>query len=186
MRLLFVAATAGLVSLPLVAQAAGGGPVSADSFYALKTTTLQGQPADLSQYAGKVALVVNVASRCGFTPQYAGLEKLFEELKGRGFVVLAFPSNDFGGQEPGSPDEIATFCKKNYGVTFPIFSKLVTKAGPEQSPLYGYLGQGGSLPAWNFGKYLLGKDGKVVQYFPSKVAPESPELRQAIEAALAK
>ena len=160
--------------------------MSADSFYALKTTTLQGQPADLSQYAGKVALVVNVASQCGFTPQYAGLEKLFEELKGRGFVVLAFPSNDFGGQEPGSPDEIATFCKKNYGVTFPIFSKLVTKAGPEQSPLYGYLGQGGSLPAWNFGKYLVGKDGKVVQYFPSKVAPESPELRQAIEAALAK
>jgi len=160
--------------------------VSGDSFYALKTTTLQGQPADLSQYAGKVALIVNVASQCGFTPQYAGLQKLFDELKDRGFVVLGFPSNDFGGQEPGSPEEIATFCKKNYGVTFPIFSKLVTKAGPEQSPIYAYLGQSGSLPAWNFGKYLLGKDGKVVKYFPSKVAPESPELREAIEAALAK
>jgi glutathione peroxidase len=184
MRMLF-AATAAVVSLPLVAHAAGG-PVAADSFYSLKTKTLQGQPADLSQYAGKVALVVNVASQCGFTPQYAGLEKLFEELRGRGFVVLAFPSNDFGGQEPGSPEEIATFCKKNYGVTFPIFSKLVTKPGSEQSPVYGYLGQGGSLPAWNFGKYLVGKDGKVVQYFPSKVAPDSPELRQAIEAALAK
>ena len=181
MRMLLAAA----VSLPLATNAAGG-PVSADSFYALKTTTLQGQPADLSQYAGKVALVVNVASQCGFTPQYAGLEKLFEELKDRGFVILGFPSNDFGGQEPGSPEEIASFCKKNYGVTFPIFSKLVTKAGPEQSPLYGHLGQSGSLPAWNFGKYLVGKDGKVVQYFPSKVAPESPELRQAIEAALAK
>jgi glutathione peroxidase len=182
---LFAAAAAVVVSLPLAAHAAGG-PVSADSFYALKTTTLQGQPAELSQYAGKVALVVNVASQCGFTPQYAGLEKLYEELKGRGFVILGFPSNDFGGQEPGSPEEIATFCKKNYGVTFPVFSKLVTKAGPEQSPLYGYLGQSGSLPAWNFGKYLLGKDGKVVKYFPSKVTPESPELREAIEAALAK
>jgi glutathione peroxidase len=185
MRMLFAAAAAAVVSLPLAAHAAGG-PVSADSFYALKTTTLQGQPADLSQYAGQVALVVNVASQCGFTPQYAGLEKLYEELKGRGFVILGFPSNDFGGQEPGSPEEIATFCKKNYGVTFPIFSKLVTKAGPEQSPLYGYLGQSGSLPSWNFGKYLLGKDGKVVKYFPSKVTPESPELREAIEAALAK
>jgi glutathione peroxidase len=185
MRMLFAAAAAAVVSLPLAAHAAGG-PVSADSFYALKTTTLQGQPADLSQYAGKVALVVNVASQCGFTPQYAGLEKLYEELKGRGFVILGFPSNDFGGQEPGSPEEIATFCKKNYGVTFPVFSKLVTKAGPEQSPLYGFLGQSGSLPAWNFGKYLLGKDGKVVKYFPSKVTPESPELREAIEAALAK
>jgi glutathione peroxidase len=183
MRTLVAAAV--VASLPLAAHAAGG-PVSADSFYALKTTTLQGQPADLSQYAGKVTLVVNVASQCGFTPQYAGLQKLFDELKGRGFVVLGFPSNDFGGQEPGSPEEIATFCQKNYGVTFPIFSKLVTKAGPGQSPIYGYLGQGGSLPAWNFGKYLLGKDGKVVKYFPSKVTPESPELREAIEAALAK
>ena len=156
------------------------------SFYALKTTTLQGQPAELSQYSGKVALVVNVASQCGFTPQYAGLQKLFDELKGRGFVVLGFPSNDFGGQEPGSPEEIATFCKKNYGVTFPVFSKLVTKAGPEQSPIYGYLGRSGSLPSWNFGKYVLGKEGKIVKYFPSKVTPESAELREAIEAALAK
>ena len=183
MRMLVAAAA--VASLPLAAHAAGG-PVSADSFYALKTTTLQGQPADLSQYAGKVALIVNVASQCGFTPQDAGLQKLFDELKDRGFVVLGFPSNDFGGQEPGSPEEIAAFCTKNYGVSFPIFSKLVTKAGPDQSPIYGYLGQSGSLPAWNFGKYLLGKDGKVVKYFPSKVAPESPELREAIEAALAK
>jgi len=173
-----------LLLLPL-ATAGEGGSVSPDSFYALKTTTLQGQPADLSQYAGKVALVVNVASRCGFTPQYAGLEKLYEELKGRGFVVLGFPSNDFGGQEPGSAEEIAGFCKKNYGVTFPMFSKLVTKAGPEQSPLYAYLGKSGSLPSWNFGKYLVGKDGRVVQFFPSKVAPESSELREAIEKALA-
>ena len=183
MRMLVAAAA--VASLPLAAHAAGG-PVSADSFYALKTTTLQGQPADLTQYAGKVALVVNVASQCGFTPQYAGLQKLSEELKDRGFVVLGFPSNDFGGQEPGSAEEIATFCKKNYGVTFPIFSKIVTKAGPEQSPIYGYLGQSGSLPSWNFGKYLLSKEGKVLKFFPSKVTPESPELREAIEAALAK
>jgi glutathione peroxidase len=181
MRVLVAATT---VALHLAAHAAGG-PVSADSFYALKTATLQGQPADLSQYAGKVALVVNVASKCGFTPQYAGLQKLSEELEDRGFVVLGFPSNDFGGQEPGSAEEIATFCKKNYGVTFPIFSKLITKAGPDQSPIYGYLGQSGSLPSWNFGKYLLSKEGKVLKYFPSKVTPDSPELREAIEAALA-
>jgi glutathione peroxidase len=172
-----------LASLPLAAPVAAG-PVPADSFYALKTTTLQGKPADLSRYAGKVALVVNVASKCGFTPQYAGLEKLYEELKDRGFVVLGFPSNDFGGQEPGSPEQIATFCKKNYGVTFPMFSKLVTKAGPTQSPIYAYLGKSGSLPSWNFGKYLLDKEGKVVRYFPSDVTPESKDLREAIETAL--
>jgi glutathione peroxidase len=176
--------------LTLVATTAlrstAGGPVSADSFYSLKTSTLQGQPADLGQYAGKVTLVVNVASQCGFTPQYAGLEKLHEELQGRGFAVLGFPSNDFGSQEPGSSEEIATFCKKNYGVTFPMFSKLVTKAGPDQSPIYSFLGQGGQLPAWNFSKYLVGKDGKVIGFYPSKVAPESKELRDAIEAALSK
>jgi glutathione peroxidase len=101
-------------------------------------------------------------------------------------VVLGFPSNDFGGQEPGSPEEIASFCERNYGVTFPMFSKLVTKAGPDQSPLYAYLGQGGSLPSWNFSKYLLDKEGKVIQFFPSKVTPDSPELRAAIETALAR
>ena len=158
----------------------------AESFYSLKTTTLAGQPADLSQYAGKVSLVVNVASQCGFTPQYTGLQKLYDEMKGRGVEVLGFPSNDFGAQEPGSAEEIATFCKKNYGVTCPLFSKVVTKAGGDQSPIYSFLGQSGSLPAWNFGKYLGGTDGKVVAYYPSKVAPEAKELREAIEAALAK
>ena len=172
--------------VPIAASSTAGGPVSADSFYALKTTTLQGQPADLSQYAGKVALVVNVASQCGLTPQYAGLQKLYDELKDKGFVILGFPSNDFGGQEPGTPDEIAGFCKKNYGVTFPLFSKLVTKAGTDQSPIYTYLGRTGSLPTWNFAKYLLDKDGKVVKFFNSKVTPEDPELRAAIDAALAK
>jgi glutathione peroxidase len=161
-----------------------GGAVSAESFYALQTTTLQGQSASLADYAGKVTLVVNVASKCGFTPQYAGLQKLHDELKGRGFSVLGFPSNDFANQEPGTSEEIAEFCKKNYGVSFPMFAKVVTKAGEGQSPIYAFLGKGGELPAWNFGKYLVGRDGKVVAYFPSKVAPESPELRDAIEKAL--
>src|SRR5262249_14072161 len=173
----------------LLAQAASlhaEGPVSVDSFYALKTTTLSGQPADLGQYKGKVAVVVNVASQCGFTPQYAGLEKLYEDMKDKGVVVLGFPSNDFGSQEPGTPEEIGAFCKKNYGVTFPMFSKLVTKAGPDQSPIYSFLGQGGQLPAWNFSKYVVGKDGKVLAFFPSKVTPESKELHDAIGQALAK
>jgi glutathione peroxidase len=174
--LLAIAAHAVLMAPALAADA--------DSLYALKTTTLDGKPADLAQYKGTVALVVNVASQCGFTPQYAGLEKLHEEMKGRGFTVLGFPSNDFGAQEPGSSEEIATFCKKNYGVTFPMFTKLVTKAGPDQSPIYAYLGKGGQLPAWNFSKYVVGKDGKVVAFFPSKVAPDSKELRDAIDKAL--
>jgi glutathione peroxidase len=161
-----------------------GGPVSTESLYAFPTTTLQGKPASLADYAGKVTLVVNVASKCGFTPQYAGLQKLHDELASRGFSVLGFPSNDFGGQEPGTPDEIATFCKKNYGVTFPMFAKVVTKAGEGQSPIYAFLGKGGELPAWNFGKYLVGRDGRVIAYFPSKVTPESKELRDAIEKAL--
>jgi glutathione peroxidase len=172
-----------LVAIAVVAAA--GGPVPEGSLYAMKTTTLAGQPADLAQYRGQVALVVNVASQCGFTPQYAGLQKLYDELKDKGFVILAFPSNDFGGQEPGTPEEIASFCKKNYGVSFPMFSKLVTKAGPEQSPIYAYLGKSGSLPTWNFAKYLVGKDGRVVEFFASKVTPDAPELRSAIDAALA-
>ena len=157
----------------------------AQSFYALKTTSLDGKPVDLGQYRGKVTLVVNVASKCGYTPQYAGLEALYEEYSPRGFSVLGFPSNDFGGQEPGTPDEIQTFCRKNYGVTFPMFAKLVTKAGPAQSPIYHLLGETGHLPDWNFCKYLVGKDGKVLDFFPSKVTPESQQLRSAIDAALA-
>jgi glutathione peroxidase len=157
-----------------------------DSLYALKTTTLDGKPADLGQYKGKVVLAVNVASQCGLTPQYAGLEKLHQELKDQGFAVLGFPSNDFGAQEPGSPEEIATFCKKNYGVSFPMFSKLVTKAGPDQSPIYATLGKGGGeLPSWNFAKYVVGKDGKVVKFFGSKVTPDDKALRSTIESALA-
>jgi glutathione peroxidase len=182
-----IAVAAASVS-PMSAQqargaAASGGSVS--SFYDLDTSTLDGKPANLAQYKGKVSLVVNVASKCGYTPQYEGLEQLQRELKGKGFNVLGFPSNDFGGQEPGTAQEIATFCKLTYDVTFPMFEKLVTKKGPDQSPIYGFLGKSGELPAWNFSKYLVDKQGRVVAFFPSKVTPEDPALKAAIAKALA-
>ena len=154
------------------------------SFYDLETNLLDGAPANLTQYRGKVSLVVNVASKCGFTPQYEGLEALHEEMKDNGVAVLGFPSNDFGGQEPGSPTEIAEFCRLTYGVTFPMFEKVVTKPGAEQSPVYTFLGESGDLPAWNFSKYVVDKQGQVVAFFPSNVTPEDPALRNAIEAAL--
>jgi glutathione peroxidase len=156
------------------------------SFYDLKTETLVGsKPADLGAYRGKVTLVVNVASYCGYTPQYTGLEKLHRDLQPKGFAVLGFPSNDFGEQEPGSAQEIADFCRLTYDVTFPMFAKVVTRPGPNQSPIYRFLGAGGKLPAWNFSKYLIGKDGRVLGFFPSDVTPESPQLRSAIDRALA-
>jgi glutathione peroxidase len=184
---------AALLALAAVSDAQQGSPASArketplaqDSLYQLSTRTLEGQPADLKAYAGKVALVVNVASQCGYTPQYAGLEKLYGELKNRGFVVLGFPSNDFGGQEPGTATEIRQFCSLNYDVRFPLFEKVVTKAGPGQSPVYANLQkQSGELPSWNFAKYLVGKDGKVVKFYKSGVTPEDAGLRTDIEAAL--
>jgi glutathione peroxidase len=159
-------------------------PMGSGSFYDLKVTTLAGQPADLGQYRGKVVVVVNVASQCGFTPQYSGLEKLSRELTPKGVRVLGFPSNDFGGQEPGTPEQIQTFCKLTYDVTFPLFAKVVTKAGPGQSPVYAFLGETGDLPKWNFAKYVVDKNGRVVAFFPSRVAPDAAELRAAIEKAL--
>ena len=155
------------------------------SFYDLKTMTLDGKPADLSQYRGKVSLVVNVASKCGYTPQYEGLEKLHREMKGKAFNVLGFPSNDFGGQEPGTAKEIADFCRLTYDVTFPMFEKVVTKKGSGQSAVYTFLGQSGNLPAWNFSKYVIDKQGRIVAFFPSNVTPEDPALRGAITRALA-
>ena len=122
------AGCAGLILAVSASAVDKGAPVS--SLYSLMTTSLQGKPVDLADYKGKVTLVVNVASECGFTPQYKGLEALHQEFAGQGFSVLGFPSNEFGGQEPGSPEQIATFCKKNYGVSFPIFQKSVTKPGP--------------------------------------------------------
>jgi glutathione peroxidase len=158
---------------------------SVTSFYDLKTRTLDGKPADLAQYRGSVSLVVNVASFCGYTPQYAGLEKLHREMKGNGVNVLGFPSNDFGEQEPGTAEEIATFCRLTYDVSFPMFEKVVTRSGTGQSPVYAFLGRSGNLPAWNFSKYVVDRTGRVVAFFPSDVTPEDPRLRGAITKALA-
>ena len=174
-----------LGALAAAAVSAQKGPAPA-SLYDIKTQTLLGQPADLSIYRGKVTLVVNVASYCGFTPQYTGLEKLHRDLSSKGFAVLGFPSNEFGGQEPGDASQIRSFCTAKYGVTFPLAEKIETKAGPNQSPVYKFLGGAtGKLPGWNFGKYLVGRDGKVIGFYPSNVAPESAELRTAIDHALA-
>src|SRR5882762_9765290 len=152
----------------LAAQATMSAGAALPSFYDLKTSTLLGKPADLAMYRGKVTLVVNVASYCGYTPQYQGLEKLHRELSPKGFAVLGFPSNDFGEQEPGSPQEIADFCRRTYDVTFPMFAKVSTMAGANQSPIYRFLGKSGHLPSWNFAKYVIGKDGKVVAFFPDR------------------
>ena len=189
--LLAAAGVSALLTAPLLVPALGaqsparasGGPVN--SFYAMKTSTLDGKPADLAAYRGKVSLVVNVASKCGYTPQYEGLEALQREMKGKPFNVLGFPSNDFGGQEPGTAAEIAEFCKLTYDVTFPMFEKVVTKAGAGQSPIYTFLGKSGNLPAWNFAKYVIDKNGAIVAFFPSAVTPEDPKLRAAIAQALA-
>jgi glutathione peroxidase len=155
------------------------------TLFAFKTTALDGSSVDLQTYKGKVVLVVNVASKCGYTPQYSELEKVWKEFKDRGLVVIGFPCNDFGGQEPGSSSEIRDFCTKNYGVTFPMMSKVQTKAGAGQSEIYAFLSAGtGKLPSWNFGKYLVGRDGKPVAFYGSGVNPTGDELRKAIEQAL--
>jgi glutathione peroxidase len=149
--------------------------------------TNDGKEKTLGEYQGKVLLIVNVASKCGYTPQYAGLEKLYEKYKGQGLEVLGFPSNDYGGQEPGTNEEIASFCQLNYGVSFDLFDKVHAK-GPEQHPLYTRLTQE-SQPAgdvkWNFEKFLIDKKGNIVARFPSAVTPEAPELVGKIEQELA-
>jgi len=143
---------------------------------------LEDKPVRLcDEYAGKVVLVVNTASRCGFTPQYAGLEQLHRELGPRGLVVLGFPSNDFAGQEPGTEAEIGKFCRSTYGVQFPMFEKTVVR-GAAAHPLYRHLAQSsGEEPGWNFHKYLIDRDGKVAGSYGSRIAPESDVLRSAIE-----
>jgi glutathione peroxidase len=179
---LAAAAVTAVAASSLTAMAHSAAPAS---FYDIETKALDGKPGNLAQYKGKVAVVVNVASKCGYTPQYAGLEKLYRDLTPKGVVVLGFPSNDFGGQEPGTAEEIATFCKTKYDVSFPLFEKAVTKAGPTQSPIYQFLGATGNLPGWNFSKYVIDRKGNVVAFFPSKVTPDSPELKAAIDKALA-
>ena len=141
-------------------------------------------PQDLCQYSGKVVLVVNTASYCGFTKQYEGLEKIYAKYAGRGFVVLGFPSNDFANQEPGSSKEIADLCFNTYGVKFPMFAKTSVK-GPQANPLHAELAKAtGVEPKWNFTKYLIGRDGKVIAHFPSKVTPEDVQVTKQIEQAL--
>jgi glutathione peroxidase len=170
----------------IMALLAASGAAKGDnvvSFYDLTANTLDGSPMKLSEYKGKVLVVVNTASECGFTPQYAGLEQLYEGYKAKGVVVLGFPSNDFGGQEPGTAEEIKTFCEKKYHVTFPMFAKVKTK-GDGQSPVYAFLAAKDGAPKWNFHKYVVGKDGQVRAAFPSAVKPESDELKTAIETAL--
>ena len=157
--------------------------------YDLEMPRLSGKPERLSAYAGKVVMAVNTASKCGFTPQYAGLEKIFELYSDRGFTVLGFPCNQFGRQEPGSAEQIDEFCRINYGVTFPMFAKIDVK-GADQHPLFALLtetpddaGKAGNV-GWNFEKFLVDRDGKVARRFRSRVKPEDPRVLEAIEALL--
>lgn len=157
------------------------------NLYNIPLKDIDGKDTSLENYQGKVLLVVNVASKCGFTPQYEGLEALYRKYKDQGLVVLGFPCNDFGQQEPGTNEEIKQFCTSRFDVTFPMFDKLHVK-GPDQHPLYLALtGQDAPYPGdvrWNFGKFLIGRDGKILQRFESKVEPMSPEVIEAVENAL--
>ena len=156
--------------------------------YDIPLKDIDGKDTSLKAHAGKPLLIVNVASKCGYTKQYAGLEEVWKKYQAQGLMVLGFPSNDFGGQEPGTNEEIKQFCSSKFAVTFPLFDKLHTK-GPEQHPLYAALtGPASPVPGpvkWNFGKFLVGRDGKIIARYDSKVTPDAPELTQAIEAALA-
>lgn len=160
--------------------------MSASSLHDFTMPDIDGKDVKLSKFKGQVALVVNVASKCGLTPQYEGLQKLYTDYKGKGFVILGFPANEFRGQEPGSNAEIKEFCTANYGVSFPMFSKIVVK-GEGIHPLYKWLLEAGPRHEdieWNFAKFLVGKDGKIVARFAPQVKPDDPELKKAIEAAL--
>ena len=159
---------------------------AASSVHEFSLPAIDGAPAPLSAYKGKVMLIVNVASKCGYTPQYAGLEKLYEKYKDNGFVILGFPANNFGAQEPGTNEEIKTFCTRNYNVTFPMYSKI-SVSGDDKAPLYKYLTDATSGEIkWNFTKFLVDGNGKVIARFEPKVAPDSPELAGAVEKALHK
>lgn len=164
-------------------------PKGVVSVFNFKMNSLAGKPVDLSQYKGKVILFVNTASKCGYTPQYAGLEKLHEKYEKQGLQILGFPANDFGQQEPGSDAQIGEFCKANYGVTFPMFSKIAV-TGKDKAPLYKYLtetatdAQFAGEVKWNFEKFLVSRDGRIVARFRSGVTPESDEMIKAIESQL--
>jgi glutathione peroxidase len=173
-----------LITTPLAVAVAGE-----KSVYDYSMTSIEGKAIPLSTYKGKVLLIVNVASRCGFTPQYKDLEALYRKYQDQGFTILGFPANNFLGQEPGTDAEIKAFCTLNYGVTFPMFSKISVK-GDDQHPLYRYLTSDEANPStsggvkWNFQKYLVGRDGKVLAMFGSRVKPLSEEVTAAVEIAL--
>ena len=180
-----LAALVVLVALLLPAAGPKGFAMSAHDF---AFTTIDGAPLPLTRYRGKAVLVVNTASQCGFTPQYDGLQTLWERYRGRGLVVLGVPSNDFGRQEPGVNAEIKTFCEVNFRVDFPLTEKQAV-IGPDAHPFYRWIAQAlgeGAAPRWNFHKYLIGPDGKLAGTFPSRVEPMSDELLRAVEAALPK
>ena len=159
------------------------------SIYDFNLRSIDGDHVSLKSYQGKVVLLVNVASKCGFTPQYAGLEALYEKYKDKGLVVVGVPSNDFLGQEPGTAEEIKAFCSSKYNVTFPLMAKVHVK-GNEKCPLYAALtGPASAIPGevkWNFGKFLIDKNGQLIQRYDPPVKPDAKELVEAIEAALAK
>jgi glutathione peroxidase len=169
----------------------GASVMAADkSVYEFTLNSIDGQPAPLAAYKGKVVMLVNVASRCGFTPQYEALEAVYEKYKDRGFVIVGIPANNFGAQEPGTNQEIKTFCSSKYHVKFPMMAKVSVK-GEDQTPLYQYLTDKSANPQtggeiqWNFTKFLVGPDGRVITRFESKVKPDAPEVTGAIEKALA-
>ena len=179
-----------MIKLMLLGMAVGAMAFAASSVYDFSLNTIDGAPTTLGAFKGKVVLLVNVASKCGYTPQYAGLEKLYESYKGKGLVIVGVPANNFGGQEPGSNEEIKTFCSRNYNVTFPMMSKVSVK-GADTTPLYQFLTDKNSNPKvagdikWNFTKFLIDKKGNVINRFESGVTPEAAELVKAVEAALA-
>lgn len=176
-------ALAALAALPMLvfARVAQAGDDKGVLDYTVKT--IDGDETPLSKYKGKVVMIVNTASKCGLTPQYKGLEEVYEKYKGKGFEVLAFPANEFGAQEPGTNSEIKAFCTGNYKTTFPLFSKIVVK-GQGQHPLYQQLTDNDAKPIpWNFTKFLVGKDGEVIRRYAPTDAPK--DLEQDIEQALA-
>jgi glutathione peroxidase len=174
----------------LLGMALGAMAFGASSVYDFTLNSIDGAPTPLASFKGKVVLLVNVASKCGYTPQYAGLEKLYETYKDKGFVIVGVPANNFGAQEPGTNEEIKTFCSRTYNVTFPMMSKVSVK-GSDQTPLYLYLTDGSANPKtggeikWNFTKFLIDKKGNVAARFESAVTPDSNELVKSIEQALA-
>jgi len=179
-----------MMKLMLLGMAVGAMAFGASSVYDFTLNSIDGAPTPLSTFKGKVVLLVNVASKCGYTPQYAGLEKLYEKYKDKGLVLVGVPANNFGGQEPGSNAEIKMFCSRNYNVTFPMMSKVSVK-GSDQTPLYQYLTGPSANPKtagdikWNFTKFLIDKKGNVINRFESAITPESADLVKAIESALA-